>query len=96
MTKLAEERSGARFFDGSSRDRGWASKVTQRPPRIAGLTVLDIVEPEPGLAAFLGALDQEKLVVQYTGTTGESVTFRWASGYENGNSIRIQGMLEQD
>jgi hypothetical protein len=32
-------------------------------------------------------------LVQYTGDEGETYTFAWASGYENGAAIRIQGRL---
>ena len=48
---------------------------------------------EASLAAFLRALDRSPLRVQYTDHEGETYTFAWASGYENGTAIRIQGKL---
>src|SRR5262245_13871292 len=88
-----EERGGARFLDEQDRDRGWAGKVTRRPQGISGLTVLDVSAPEPALATFLTSLDRARLHVQHTTSSGESYTFAWASGYENGPHIRIQGVL---
>jgi hypothetical protein len=85
---------GARFFDGDKRDRGWARKVTRRAHAIGRLTVLDVETSEPPLAAFLTSLDKAPLRVQDTGSSGECYTFAWASGYENGSGIRIQGVLE--
>jgi hypothetical protein len=86
--------TGARFFDEHRRDRGWA-KVTRRVRPIDGLTTLDVTTAEPDLAAFLSALDRAPLRVQSTELDGESYTFAWASGYENGRAIRVQGALEQ-
>jgi hypothetical protein len=85
---------GARFFDGDKRDRGWARKVTRRAQAVGRLTVLDVETTEPSLAAFLSGLDKAPLRVQDTGNSGESYTFTWASGYENGTGIRIQGILD--
>jgi hypothetical protein len=87
------EQSGARFFDDRRQDRGWASKVVRRIPSLGGLTVLDVNTNEASLAAFLRALDRSPLRVQYTDSEGETYTFAWASGYENGTAIRIQGRL---
>jgi len=87
------EGSGARFFDGNKQDRGWAPKVTRRSQNIGRLTVLDVVATEASLANFLLALDKSRLSVQCTDASGESYTFVWASGYENGSQIRIQGVL---
>jgi len=86
---------GARFFDVDKRDRGWARRVTRRQKTIGRLTVLDVENPEPPLAAFLTGLDRAPLRVQDTGASGESYMFTWASGYENGTSIRIQGILDR-
>ena len=85
--------SGARFFDQDKHDRGWASKVTKRAHPIGRLTVLDVVTAEASLANFLTALDRKKLRVQHTDESGVSYTFAWASGYENGPAIRVQGVL---
>jgi hypothetical protein len=86
--------SGARFFDENRIDRGWASQVTRRVRPLDGLTTLDITTNESRLAAFLSSLDRSRLRVQSTDDEGESYTFAWASGYENGSRIRVQGMLE--
>jgi hypothetical protein len=85
---------GARFFDERRLDRGWASKVTRRVRALDGLTTLDVTTNESRLAAFLSSLDRSPLRVQSTDDEGESYTFTWASGYENGSQIRVQGMLE--
>ena len=87
------EGSGARFFDENKQDRGWAQKVTRRSQSIGRLTVLDVVTTEASLANFLVGLDKGRLSVQCTDVSGESYTFAWASGYENGSQIRIQGVL---
>lgn len=84
---------GARFFDADKQDRGWARKVTGRALSIGRLTVLNVETTEPSLAAFLRSLDKAPLLVQDTGSSGESYSFAWASGYENGTGIRIQGIL---
>ncbi len=85
--------SGARFFDHSGRDLGWASKVSQRSPLVGNLTVLDVTTTDVGLAASLVNLDRDRLSVKSGDALGESFTFLWASGYANGPQIRIQGML---
>jgi hypothetical protein len=85
--------SGARFFDENKQDRGWARKVTRRSQSIGRLTVLDVVTDEAPLARFLVGLDKSRLNIQCTDVAGESYTFAWASGYENGSQIRIQGVL---
>jgi hypothetical protein len=90
------EQAGARFFDEDRRDRGWAGKVTRRAPGLSGLTVLDVASAEPHLASFLTALDKNRLTVQATGVSGESFAFVWASGYSNGQQIRVQGILDPD
>ena len=85
--------SGARFFDEKNQDRGWAKKVTKRDKSVGKLTVLDVVTTEASLTSFLTALDRSGLQVQYTDISGASYRFAWASGYENGSEIRVQGVL---
>ena len=85
--------SGARFFDENKEDRGWASQVTRRSGSIGRLTVLDVVAAEPLLAAFLTRLDKARLRVERTDIFGAAYVFAWASGYDNGGQIRIQGVL---
>ncbi len=87
-------RPGARFFDRKRRDLGWAFSVLKRSPRIGTLTILDVTTTETALADSLLALDNERLLVRGNGPSDPSYTFTWASGYANGRSIRIQGMLE--
>ena len=84
---------GARFFDENKQDRGWAKRVTRRSQSIGRLTILDVVTTEPSLASFLVGLDRSRLRVQCTDISGESYIFAWASGYENGPQIRVQGVL---
>jgi hypothetical protein len=85
--------TGARFFDEKKQDRGWAKKVTRREQSIGRLTILDVVTTDPSLASFLISLDRSGLSVQCTDVSGASYIFAWASGYENGTQIRIQGVL---
>lgn len=84
---------GARFFDERKQDRGLAQRVTQRSPGVGRLTVLDVVTTDGSLTKFLVALDKSPLRVECVDVSGESYTFDWASGYENGTQIRIQGVL---
>jgi hypothetical protein len=84
---------GARFFDRENRDRGWARNVTRRSKPIGKLTILDVEATEESLARFLASLDRSALVVHCTEMPGASFEFAWASGYENGPTIRIQGWL---
>ena len=85
--------SGARFFDERKQDRGWAQQVIRRSPGVGKLTVLDVITTDAPLAKFLIALDKSFLRVECVDVSGESYTFDWASGYENGAQIRIQGAL---
>ena len=85
---------GARFFDEKKRDLDWATKVSKRDPALGGLTVLDVTTAEPALALFLRSLDKGRLFVHSTDSAGQSYAFTWASGYANGQDIRIQGVLE--
>jgi hypothetical protein len=91
---MPSEQTGARFFDDQRQDRGWAAKVVRKVRMLGGLTILDVVTNEASLATFLRELDRSPLSVQHTDSEGESYTFAWASGYENGTAIRIQGMLQ--
>ncbi len=85
--------SSARFFDEKDHDRGWAKKVTKRAKSVGRLTTLDVVTTEASLVSFLTGLDRSSLHVQCTDISGVSYRFEWASGYENGPHIRIQGVL---
>ena len=49
---------------------------------------------DTALRIFLSSLDQAPLSVQQTGEEAESYTFVWASGYDNGATVRIQGRLQ--
>jgi hypothetical protein len=93
-SKMAGVRDGARFFDEKRRDLGWAAKVLRRTPGLGGLTVLDIATAEPVLALYLRSLDKKPLFVQPMDLSGEAFAFTWASGYANGQDIRVQGVLE--
>ena len=92
--RLVDARLGARFFDHARRDLGRAGTVAKRAPSLGGLTVLDVTTAEPVLAANLVTLDKSRLVVHCEGVGAPSYRFAWASGYANGNQIRIQGVLE--
>ena len=91
---MSSDKGGTRFFDEMKRDRGWASQVTRRVRRVDGLTTLDVTTEDSRLAMFLRSLDRSRLRVQNADGEGESYTFEWASGYENGSRVRVQGMLE--
>ena len=84
---------GARFFDSKKRERGWAAKVVRRPRAWGTLVVLDVTTTDTDLKSFLGSLDRSPLRVQSTGDEGTTYTFVWASGYDNGPTIRIQGVV---
>ena len=91
---MASDQFGARFFDVDHRDRGWASKVIKRERSLGRLVVLDVTSTDAGLRSFLSSLDRAPLSVQQTGDEAQSYTFAWASGYENGATVRIQGRLQ--
>jgi len=94
---MSSERSsggGARFFDAEKRDRGWASGVIQRQRALSLLTAIDVVGADPDLAAFLAHLDRAQLLVRDPVSGAALFHFRWASGYQNGEGVRIQGVLE--
>jgi hypothetical protein len=82
------------FFDNKKKYRGSARVVTPRPPAVSGLTVMDVVGADPDLVAFLTYLDRRGLMVQHPNTGDALFTFRWASGYQNGSDLKVQGMLE--
>lgn len=88
------EQFGARFFDEQKCDRGWASKVVRRQRAAGRLVVLDVTASDSSLVAFLSSLDKSPLRVQQADVEGESYVFAWASGYENGATVRIQGILQ--
>jgi len=90
---MPNEQSGARFFDEQKRERGWAIKVVRRERAPGALVVLDVTTTDVDLKSFLGSLDKSPLRVQQTGDEGTNYTFAWASGYENGPSMRVQGIL---
>lgn len=90
----AEVPVGARFFDRKSRDLGWAFSVSKRSPLVGTLTILDVTTTETALTDSLVTLDNARLVVQGKDPSAPSYRFAWASGYANGRSIRIQGVLE--
>jgi hypothetical protein len=85
---------GVRFVDDRHRDRGGARTVTCRPPNFLGLTVIDVVGADHGLSEFLTCLDRKRLVVGALEGSAAMYTFRWASGYWDGVSIKVQGILE--
>jgi hypothetical protein len=89
-----QTRGGADFFDADKRYRGWARQITQRAPLASGLTAIDVIDADADLIPFLTRLDHSVLVVTSPGTGETLFRFRWASGYENGKDIRIQGALE--
>ena len=91
---MANEQVGARFFDENKRDRGWASKIIRRERSLDRLVVLDVTSTDAALRMFLSSLDRAPLSVQQTGDAADSYTFAWASGYENGATVRIQGRLQ--
>jgi hypothetical protein len=84
----------ADFFDAQKRLRGSATLVTQRVPALSGLTVIDVVGADQDLCEFLARLDRSRLLVQRPTDGGTLFRFRWASGYSNGQDVRIQGLLE--
>jgi hypothetical protein len=96
MKDRPQESGGARFFDANRRDRGWASGVTRREKGqgLSSLTVIDVVGAESDLAVFLTHLDRSHLVVRESPGGGPLYKFRWASGYANGEAVRVQGVLD--
>ena len=89
-----EEQRGAKFLDENEQDRGWASKVVRRERALGRLVILDVTTTDRELSKFLGALDKSPLFVKQGDSEGMSYSFAWASGYENGTTIRVQGVLQ--
>jgi hypothetical protein len=85
--------SSARFFDEKQQDRGWATHVTKRAKAVGRLTILDVVTKDDALARFLVSLDRTALVIRCADPDQSSYQFAWASGYDNGSTIRVQGIL---
>jgi hypothetical protein len=88
------EPCGARFFDRSKEDMGRAVRVTTRRRSGPTLTVLDVNGAEPELARALTLLDRGRLRIHCEDAARTCYVFRWASGYNNGADVRIQGVLE--
>jgi hypothetical protein len=87
--------TGARFFDEAKRDMGWASSVTQRVRSGSSmLATFDVVGAGPELARRLGLWDHRPLQIRCADVAATTYRFRWASGYGNGQNVRIQGVLE--
>jgi hypothetical protein len=91
---MSTEEDGARFYDERKLDRGWALLVVKREHALGRLIVLEVTTKDPALSSFLRALDREPLQVQRAGTDGTTYRFAWASGYENGPTVRVQGILQ--
>jgi hypothetical protein len=91
---MSNGQSGARFVDKHKQDRGWAIKVVRRERAIGRLVILDVTTTDRGLSDFLGALDKSPLLIQQTDVHGASYNFAWASGYQNGTTTRVQGILQ--
>lgn len=93
---MSTKASGARFYDEHRRDRGWASLVVKRESALSHLVILEVTTTDPGLTGFLRALDRSPLRVRLEdGQEGSaSYQFTWASGYENGSTVRVHGILQ--
>jgi hypothetical protein len=85
---------GAGFYDARKAFRGQAILVSKRNRALSDLTVIDVVGADPDLASYLSHLDRARLVVRDRASGDALFNFRWASGYVNGNDIRVQGVLE--
>jgi hypothetical protein len=90
----ASEPCGARFFDKLKQDLGRAVRVTTRVRSGSTLTVLDVTGAEPKLARALTLFDRGRLRIHLENVAQTCYVFRWASGYDNGADVRIQGVLE--
>jgi hypothetical protein len=93
MNAMVSE-GGAIFYDRNKRLRGTASRVSERKGGLSKLTSIDVDGADAALAEFLIHLDRSNILVRDRTTESTLYEFRWASGYSNGNGIRIQGMLE--
>jgi hypothetical protein len=94
LTPARVVRTGSQFFDDKQDDRGWAATVTRRVRDFGKITVLEVFSAEPTLASFLKSLDRRRLRIQHSDPLGECYTFIWASGYDDGTRIRVQGVLQ--
>jgi hypothetical protein len=91
---MSMEPDGARFYDEHKSDRGWANLVVKRERALGRLVILEVTTMDPALFSFLRALDRSPLQVQRPGTEGVTYRFVWASGYENGATVRVQNILQ--
>ena len=91
--ETTDEAAGARFFDERQRDRGWANSVVRRNRALGRMVVLDVTSTDEALLRFLGALDRSPLRVELPTEGGRTYSFVWASGYDNGSTVRVQGVL---
>ncbi len=89
----SKDAAGPMFFDDRKKCRGSATLVSKRVRGLSELTIIDVVGADESLAIFLAHLDKSRLVVQES-SGGTIFRFRWASGYVNGQDIRVQGVLE--
>jgi hypothetical protein len=87
--------SGVDFFDGDDRYCGRAARVTRRVRPVLALESIDVAGADPQLTTYLRRLDRGRLLVQESGTGNPLFSFRWASGYFNGDEIRVQGAIEE-
>ena len=85
---------GARFFDKGRQDLGRAVRLTTRHRAGSSLTVFDVTGAEPALARALVLFDRSRLRIHCEDAARTCYVFRWASGYANGNDVRLQGVLE--
>ena len=88
------EPSGARFYDENHCDRGWATRVFKRANAVGRLIILDVTTTDRELLLFLRGLDKSPLWIEEVGEGGVQYRFAWASGYENGPTVRVQGNLQ--
>lgn len=91
---MSNDEGGARFLDEHRCERGWASKVVRHERALGRLVVLDVTTADRELLRFLCELDRSPLHVQQAGADGTNYRFAWASGYENGTTVRVQGILQ--
>jgi hypothetical protein len=91
---MSAEPGGARFYDEHKQERGWANQIVKRESALGRLTILDVTTADPALLGFLRGLDKAPLRVELAGEGGARYRFAWASGYENGPTVRVQGILE--
>jgi len=93
LPDTTDRQAGARFFDERQRDRGWANSVVRRNRALGRMVVLDVTSTDEALLRFLSALDRSPLRVELPIEGGRSYMFVWASGYDNGSSVRVQGVV---